>query len=272
MTEEKTNILQTALDAVAKAAPTHTAPDGSLVVIVPQGYKAEKLPPLDVPLTRIKQGVKLHDKDSFVAYVNRFKRPATQIFAEPGFLSGGQAGMNAVIDYHADTNAADYGVHTATYTPRYSEQWTRWQNACKQPMKQAEFAEFIEEVRADIREPDAANLLDIVRTFKASKRTEFDSVVYQPNGDVKLAYDERTEQKGSSGVLPETMKLGIPVYFRGTPYVVPVLVRYRVGASAGGVAFALKLDRADVIEDTAFSELTAAVADATGIGVYLGHR
>lgn len=68
----------------------------------------------------------------------------------------------------------------------------------------------------------------------------------------------------------ETMTLGIPVYFRGTVYAVPVLVRYRVGN--GGVQFQLKMDRADLIEDAAFGELVAATDEATGIEVYLGRR
>lgn len=261
------NTLETALQTVASRAPAHELPDGGKLVIVPQGYRAERVEPA-MP-ARIRQSVTMHDRDSFVAYVNRFKTNATQVFAEPGFLAGGQAKVVGVLDYH-EPDKADHGQHVASYAPRYSEQWTRWVKACSAPFKQAAFAEFIEEVRGDIVEPDAARLLDIVRTFKASKRVEFDSVTYQPNGDVKLGYEERTEQKGSSGVLPEQMKLGIPVYFKGAPYAVHVFVRYRV--EAGAVVFALKIDRAEIIEEAAFTELTAAVQEATGIGVYLGRR
>lgn len=261
------NQLETALQVVASRAPHHDLPDGGKLVIVPEGYRAERVEPA-MP-ARIKQSVTMHDRDSFIAYVNRFKSTATQIFAEPGFLAGGQAKIQAVLDYH-EPERADHGQHVASYLPRYSEQWGRWQKACAGLFKQAQFAEFVEEVRADIVDPDAARLLDIVRTFKASKRVEFDSVVYQPNGDVKLGYEERTEQKGSSGSLPETMTLGIPIYFRGTGYKVPVFVRYRV--ESGAVHFGLKIDRADVIEDAAFGELTSAVKEATCIDVYLGRR
>lgn len=261
------NNIETALHAVASRAPSHDMPDGGKLIVVPEGYRTERVEPMMPAL--IKQAVVMHDRDSFVSYVKRFATAATRIFAEPGFLSGGQAKVVAVIDYH-EPNKADHGRHVVTYAPRYSEQWSRWVNACASPMRQAQFAEFIEEVRADIREPDAAQLLDIVRTFKASKRVEFDSVVYQPNGDVKLGYEERTEQRGSSGSLPEQMKLGIPVYFRGAPYAVPVFVRYRV--ESGAVVFALKIDRADVIEEAAFSELTTAINEATAIDVYLGRR
>lgn len=262
--------LNDALAAGAQRAPTHETPDGGMAIVVPPNYRVEKLPPLDAPLTRIRQQVLMHDRDSFVEYVNRFKTPATQIFAESGFIaSGGKASISAALDYHEPAKA-DYLAHNAIYQPRYSEQWARWMAACGQAMKQAEFAEFIEEVRNDIVEPSAAQLYDIVRAFKASKKVEFDSVSYQANGDVRLVYDERTEQKGQSGILPEKMTIGLPVYFRGTPYQIEVFVRYKVGN--GGVMFALKIDRADVIEDEAFSELTSAISSATGIKPYLGRR
>lgn len=261
------NVLETALQAVASRAPSHQLPDGGFLVVLPEGYHGERIDPLNPP--RIKQTVIVHDLDSFVAYVNRFKTDDTRIFAQPGFLNNGVSQVMAVIDYHGAARP-DHGGHTVTYSLRYSEQWLRWTNACRTELKQAAFAELIEEARADIVDPNAAVLLDIVRVFKASKKVEFDSVVYQPNGDVKLGYDERTEQKGSSGPLPETMHVGIPVYFRGTGYKVPVFVRYKVGA--GSVGFSLKIDRADVIEDTAFTEVVKKISEATSIDAYLGRR
>ncbi len=239
----------------------------SKVVIAPENFQVLPIPPLDPPLLRIEQAITLHDRDSFVAYVNRYKSSQTRMFSEPGFLAGGAAYVHAALDYH-EPATPHHRVHNATYRLRYSEAWARWVKACQQPMKQGEFAEFVEENRNDIREPEAAKLLDIVRAFKASKRVEFDSVVYQANGDVKLAYDEKTQQQGQSGALPEKLTLGIPVYFRGVVYAVPVFVRYKVGA--GAVQFALKLDRPDVIEDAAFGEVAKAIGEAVGIEVYLG--
>lgn len=249
---------------------SHPRADGGVEMLIPAGAQTVTLPPLDKPLVRIIQSVTMHDRESFTSYVNRYKSEDTRLFAEPGFLTTQGAHMTAVLDYHAANSTPMHGAHMAIYRPRYSDQWQRWHKAAQQPMKQAEFAEFIEEHRNDIVDPAAASLLDVVRTFKASKKVEFDSVVYQPNGDVTLAYDEKTQQQGKSGALPELMKLGIPVYFRGTVYSVPVFVRFKVGG--GAVAFQLKIDRSDIIEDAAFSELTTAVREATGIEVYLGRK
>lgn len=268
LTEQGT--LRAAYDIGRLAAPTIIRPDGGIVALVPHGTQQVAFDPIDKPLPRIDQDVTMHDRDSFASYVNRYKSDKTRLFAEPGFLAGGSgAHITASLDYHLP-DKPERCAHDAFYRPRYSDQWKRWNAACAQPMKQAEFAEFIEETRADIRDPDAAKLLDIVRTFKANKKVEFDSVAYQPNGDVKLYYDEKTLQQGASGILPEAMKLGIPVYFRGTVFAVPVFVRYKVGS--GAVMFQLKMDRPDVIEDEAFGELVEAIAKATEIEVYLGRR
>ena len=256
--------------ALASAqAPAHPTPDGGKLVVVPKGYEVREVAPIEPPLPRIRQGVTMHDAASFVAYVNRYKTAATQIFAEAGFLAGGAAHVTAVLDYH-EPGKADRCAHVATYRPRYSDQWQRWHAAAKGAMKQAEFAEFIEEHRGDVASPSAAVLLDIVRTFKASKKVEFDSVVYQSNGDVMLTYDERTEQKGKSGPMPEIMTLGIPVYFRGEVYEVPVFVRFKVGG--GTVVFQLKPDRSDIIEDAAFSDLATKIGADVEIQPYLGRR
>lgn len=243
-------------------------PEGGVAVVVPEGCRLEQLKPHDPPLLRIQQHVTMHDAESFVAYIKRFKGETTRIFAEPGFLStDNRARMAAIIDYHEAKDAKHKG-HSATYTPRYSEQWKRWHAVCQKPLTQTEFAELIEEARADIQEPNAANLMDIVRTFKANKKVDYDSVVYQPDSGVVLNYSEKVEQKGASGILPEKMALGIPVYFRDVAYKVPVFIRFRVGN--GGVTFQLKLDRADIIEDEAFNTLVSSVSDRAEVEAYLG--
>jgi uncharacterized protein YfdQ (DUF2303 family) len=263
-------LLKTAVAQGARAIPTIATPSGGIAFLVPEGYSAKELPPVNPPLLdHIHQSAAFHDADSFIAYVNAFKTATTQLFAAPGFLNNGSAVISAALDYHAKDKPGR-GTHNAAYSPRYSEQWTRWQKACAHPMKQVEFAEFIEEVRNDIREPSAAQLLDIVRTFKANKAVEFDTLVYQPDGGVKLNYSEKVTQSGSSGVLPEVMKIGIPVYYRDGLYEIAVFVRFKV--SGGSVVFQLKLDRADVIEEEAFKLLAAKVEKDTSVKAYLGRR
>jgi len=279
-----------------KDAPTFATADGGRAVALPDGYNLHKMPPLEAPLLRVRQAVVLHDRDSFIAYVNEFKRPISRIFAEPGFLSPSNAPViKAVLDYHnprgADLNASadvvtsstgsriesdpipHHAAHVAVYSPRYSDAWVRSMKACAQPLSQVEFAELIEECREDIRAPLAAELLDIVRTFKVSKRTNYDSLVYQRDGSVKLEFSDLVEQGGSAVLLPEQMTLGIPVFYRGSMFAIPLFIRFKVDQ---GVKFTLKLDRADRFEDAAFigddddKGLAGEIAEATGVPVHIG--
>lgn len=250
------------------AAPSIPTPTGGLAVFVPQNTQRIDIPPLEMPLPRIRQSVQLHDLDSFIDYVNRFKADGpTRIFAEPGFVAGGASSIKAIFDYHVP-GTPDRLAHTASYMPRHSTEWDIWRGICGGVIKQFDFCEFIEENRKDIEEPLAAQLLDIVRTFKVARKVEYDSVTYTSDGSAFLNYSDKVEQQGKSGALPEIMKIGIPVFFRGERFAVHVFVRFKQGN--GAVNFSLKLDRADVIEDEAFKGLLSKVEEQTGIKPYLG--
>lgn len=266
--------IQTLLNQGASGAPVRTLPDGGLGIVVPPNYGVKAFPPVNLPLPdHIKQVVTMHDRGSFVDYVNEFKTLRSRIFAEPGFLAqSNKARFVAIIDYHrsgGDEGEPDRCAHLALYEPRYSEQWERWQAVCGSGfLKQAQFAELIEECRRDIVQPDAANLLDIVRTFKASKRTEFDSYEMDASGNVKLHYSDTVEKHGATAAMPERMTLGIPVYYGETPYSVGLFVRFRI--VQGAVLFDLKLDRPDIIEDDAFKGMMEVVRSECELPVHMG--
>jgi Uncharacterized conserved protein (DUF2303) len=247
------------------AAPVIERPDGGKVILAPKGSERFDVEPLDKALLRIRQSPHVHDLESFIGYLMTFKTERTRVFAEPGHLSSDRLPIiTAALDYHGP-GTPDHLAHKITFRPRYSEPWTRWLHA--KPMLQVEFAEFIEENRGDIRVPEAAQLLDIIRTFKASRKQDYDSVVYQPNGDVMINYSDTTLQAGKGVPVPSELQLGIPVYFRGLVYAVPVFMRYKVD---GKVTFSLKVDRADYIEEAAFNEITMKIRDEAGVPVHLG--
>lgn len=246
---------------------TFSLQDGTQAILVPSGMQVHTTQPIIPELGVIEARSAMYDEDSFIAYVEAFKRDgATRIFATPGSPNRPPY-VRAILDYHVGKDPG-FCLHTVTFEPRLSDQWKFWTSISNKPLSQVEFAEIIEENRADITQPEAASLLDVVRTFKASKKVEFDSVVYQPNGTVKLAYSEDVQQQGQSGAVPEVMTLGIPVFFRGLVYAVNVFVRFRV--SGGKVIFQLKLDRPNVIEDEAFGSVLDKIAKGTKITPYLG--
>jgi uncharacterized protein YfdQ (DUF2303 family) len=282
--EDDIHKLMQAVFEQGRIAPTPIdTPDGGKLIVYPAGYQVRDIGPVEEPLPRIDQNVALHDLDSFIAYVNRFKHAdrgptaahegGPEIFGEPGFVSGTAARIVAKLDYHTPASPA-YLKHTASYHPRYSEQWQRWHNVCKEAIGQAELAEFIEEASRDFLEPSAAQLMDIVRYFKASKAVQYDSAVYTNDGSIKINYSEEVMQqnrmKGASPdiMLPEKFKIQIPVYFRDASYAMNVFIRFNV--HGGKVFFKLKLDRPDIIEDDAFEHLIEKVKTETEIVPFLG--
>lgn len=264
------DLTEPAIQALLKrgAMDLSTVPtaDGGHAVLVPQGYELEVIPPLEPPLTHIKQHVTFYDVPSFNQYVKQFQNNATTIYAQTARQSSGDTAITAVFDSHT-ADQAGRCAHTAKFAPAYSEQWMRWTRA--KTMLQVEFAEFIEENRKDITEPNAAMLLDLVSKFKATKKVEYNSLVYQPNGDVIMGWDERTE--GANGQplnMPTALKLGIPVFFKGPRYEVPVFLRYNI--KDGKMYFTLKVDRGDYIEQDAFDAIAFEVAEASGLPVLNG--
>jgi uncharacterized protein YfdQ (DUF2303 family) len=245
-------------------------PDGGKELVVPKDFQTHTIPPLEPRLPRIRQRVTFYDIGSFIEYVNLFKAEGSRIFAVPGHLSGGAgASFKAILDYHQKA-AADHSAHVALFVPKYSEPWVRWMAAAKQgPMLQETFGDFIEENAPDIVDPSAAELLDMVNRFRASKKVEFNSVVRQANGDVTIGYAEQTEVQGSrAGVtVPTELKLGIPVFFRGGAYEVRMFLRYKVQEK---LTFSIKADRPEYIEQDAFDGLSAMIGDQTEIRPYLG--
>lgn len=244
--------------------------DGITHVPLPPNWSVEEIRPQDLPLHHIRQRVTVYDEASFIAYLKEYQLPSTRIFGFPGFMAsnGGQPMIKAVIDYHGK-DAPDRCDHSVVFQPRYSDYWARWiKGVCTRSLSQAEFVEHIEENRNDVADPTAARMLDIINNFKASKKSEFTSIIRLSNGDVTLVHDEKTEQQGSSGPVPEVMSLGIPVFFNGPRYAVPLWIRFRVGG--GAVKFQLKAEMADRIEADAFNDISKRITEATGIPVYLG--
>jgi uncharacterized protein YfdQ (DUF2303 family) len=241
-------------------------PDGSVGVIVPSDMRMSREEPRWPKLERIQQKPTFYDVGSFCAYVNVFKGEGVRLFAMPSYL-GARPHVTAIFDYHRP-GSPDHSAHAATLHLRHSEEWQTWTAA--ETFSQADFAEFIEERRRDITNPTAAELLDMVRQFKASRKVEFDSVLVQDNGDIRVTYDENTEAKGkAAGVaVPAEMKLGIPVYFQGERFEVPVFLRYRLGT--GKVSFAIKLDRPDYVENAAFECVLSEIAEATELTAHIG--
>ena len=239
-------------------------PQGGVAIMRPDGV-LEHLRPIDMPLTHVKQVVAFHDAGSLIHYVNRFKHDGvkTTIFADytaPKIV--------AIIDYH-DGGVPDYLHHRAEFVPPWSEQWARWRAIDGKPMSQTDFAEFIEENMVDVVAPEGAVFLDLVTGLMAKKKVSFESGIRLQDGSNQLTYAEDIEARGKGNmVVPSDFSIGLPVFFGGDSYRVRCLLRYRI--NDGTLTFIIKINRRLFIEQTAFAEMSEAIAKGTGLTVLAG--
>lgn len=243
-------------------------PQGGKAVVVPEGYHVQQLPPLAPELHHVKQTVKVLDAASFSAYLNRFKAPQTQVFADyraPVIVG--------VMDYHWPENESagkpDYTEHRVEFRPPWSEQWARWRAIDGKPLGQGDFAEFIEENYADIVAPPSAELLDVVANLQAKKSVEFQSGIRLQDGTAQLTYNEQIESRGKGTLqVPSEFSLGLPIFYGGEGYRIRSLLRYRI--NDGKLSFIVKINRREFNEQAAFTDILKGISEATSITPYSG--
>lgn len=255
------------------ASAVHQPPilsgDGAERLVVPEGYKVERIEPVDRKLGVIRQTPAFADVDSFVAYVNRFKAPETVIFGDLDHRT-----VTAVMDYHAPgadgkPARADYTAHRAIYSAKLAEEWARWAGIDGKLIGQTAFAEFVEENLVDIREPVGAAVLEVASQLRARKKVEFQSGVQLQNGTVQLVYKEDIDAAGKGEMaVPSEIKIGVPIFYGGPKYEVRVFLRYRI--EDGKLGFKIDIHRRRYLEHDAFNEFMKGIGEGTSIAPLAG--
>jgi uncharacterized protein YfdQ (DUF2303 family) len=227
-------------------------------IVVPEGFELKPLTHLQEFPTHIKSAVHVYNPDSFLEYWKKFAGPASLIFADVQAPA-----LTGIVDYHEPTDTqegqlgpvARWGYHKLSYNFRQTQEWKTWTSMNGKPMKQVDFAQFIENNMADIVEPAAADMFEMVQNFEAKKSVNFSSGVRLNNGQVQFKYEETIStgaaQQGNFTV-PETFKLSIAPFEGADNYA--VLVRFRYKISAEGLQLRYELVRPHkVIEDAVYT-------------------
>lgn len=221
-------------------------------VVIPEGFKIEHL---DSPKDRpdlIEANVELLDAESFIKYVKDYGNAETTIFANPDKNT-----FTAIIDQHERATSGSppawWQKHQARYNCPLSRQWNTWTESNKKPMSQTEFAIWLEDHLDDVHEPSGAELLEIIMKFKLISKAQFGSSINLHNGEVQFSWSNEHE-KGTIEI-PETIKLGIPVYKNGDEYAVKCRFKYRV--NDGSLKLWYEIIQLDEIRDHAFEDVSA---------------
>ncbi|MCI7353071.1 MAG: DUF2303 family protein [[Actinobacillus] rossii] len=141
-------------------------------ILARDDFSVKSLEHLQKAPNRIRQAVTVSTAKSLIDYVNKFKITGTSIFCDLDKLT-----VKTIFDYHANSQEARWGDHTASYTCPHSKDWNAWIGKNKNAMGQIEFAQFIENnihcVASEGNVASGAELLtDPIAVYKNFRTTE----------------------------------------------------------------------------------------------------
>lgn len=223
--------------------------------VLPEGHALEDLEQFQARPRRIKQALSVATARSFIKYVADFGTDYTVVFSN---LKNQQ--FKAILDYHDPVNGPSWCEHIVTYSCPIDIRWKTWIGHNGKPLKQVDFARFIEDNLIDIATPKGADILAIAKELQAKKSLDFKSGQNLSNGDIQFTYNEATTGSAGELSIPETFTLGIPVYEGGDKYEVIARLRYRI--SEGGLALWYDLLRPDRMEEDAFKAVEEEINQA----------
>lgn len=243
-----------------KVEPYDLAESTSLVVVRVRTDERVDVVDMETHLAqprRPRGSVVLHDHQDFALYTNRLGEADTTVWADAE-----RSSITAVLNDHANSvdGAAGWRDHRVSLQLRADDDWLLWRERDGKLMTQVAFAEFIESMVHTIARPTAADMLEISRTFQASRNVDFKSGVRLDSGDMELRYEETTTaaagRKGNMEIPPEVDLLLAP-YLGTEPGIVTARLRYRI--ENGKLQLGYLLARPDLVQRDAFLAVLAEV-------------
>ncbi len=158
----------------------------------------------------------------------------------------------AVLNGHTDAGPG-WGDHRAELQLQATPEWKAWTGIDRQFLPAGDFAEFIEEWRHTIADPPTGDLLDMVRSFRATTKVAFRQEVVDKSGARALEYVEETAATaGSKGQLeiPDGFGLVLAPFVGADAKALPARFRYRL--AEGRVAFGVVLEQPAQVAKAAF--------------------
>jgi uncharacterized protein YfdQ (DUF2303 family) len=225
---------------------------------------------LDRP-RRKKGTVVVEDAPSFVHYYGRHADADSEVYVN---VDSGV--ITAVLDAHEAGDpeiheTARWGEHRLVLKLKHTTAWNTWTGADRKYLGQVAFGEFIEDNRADIRKPAAADMLEIVQHFQTKTKIQYNSSAVLSNGDKRLVFTEETDAgAGAKGQIevPTVLELGIAPFEDSQPYVVTARFRYRI--NGGSLNMGYLLDNADDVRKDAIKLVVDKLAEELGVKVMRG--
>lgn len=203
---------------------------------------------------------------SFCDYVNQQKTADSRLYIPT------QTQFICVLDHHvSEKDSADWGQHRAQLDLKLTPEWQVWAGRDKGCFGQREFAQFIEDNSDDVATPAGAELLDLVRTLKATCNAQYNGTVEDKPGSFSASYVQTTRaQAGIKGDLdlPTEFTLSIAPYEGGNKILIVARLRFEI--SNEKLRLHYELVKIQKFLDRALADISAGIEKATGLTAWYG--
>jgi uncharacterized protein YfdQ (DUF2303 family) len=221
---------------------------------LPEGYTVASLEAYQDAPNRHRADHRFVAVASLAEYLTRFATDATMICADYT-----AAKIMAVIDGD-DPDVASHKEHKARFEAQQSDKVRAWLNICGKPLSQVAFGLFLEDRAVDVVVPEAADVMEMVMKFDATKKVTFKSSTRLHDGSRQFQYVDDNEAVRGGVVLPDHFVIFAPVYRGMEPQQVKFMLRYRI--EDGALRFQVEMHDKDEVLRTAFDRCVDALATA----------
>ena len=205
---------------------------------------------------------------SFCEYVLEQKGGAARLYVP------NQTSLIVVLDHHESAQETSYpgwGQHRATLNLTKSPEWLTWSGANGQKRSQRDFSQFIEDNADEIETPGGAELLDLVRSIRASQNLECTGAITDRGEQSVSGFVLETKTKaGAKGELELPGEIGIlvSVYEGGTANTIQARLRFEIVNAKLMLWF--ELVRVQRFEQKALEAVVKSVEEATDLTAWFG--
>lgn len=212
---------------------------------------------------RIKGTAKTTTLQSFIDLTNRHKAANSVVFASTAWPI---PSLTAVIDYHLDEGEprAMHLDHRITYEFPLTEELKEWMAFNEKPMKQADFAQFLEEHAAELASPHDGEKQRFEQLFKERLATPVEVVGLSRHLEVYVGAKIKRQER----LLPGVFIVSVQAFTDGEPVRIAARLRYRV--SGGDISWFYSLYRWDQELRTRVKDDLATVAKDTALPCFEG--
>lgn len=207
----------------------------------------------------------VRDAASFLTYYAKHKDDATEVYSDVEKLS-----VTAVLDAHS-TDEPGFGEHRLTLSLRRTKAWQQWLALDGELVDQDRFANFLEDQLPYLDTPDAATMLEIAQSIKATTKAEFQSSSRLQSGERKFAFVEDTKASaGAKGdlAIPETFVIAVPPFEGAAAYKMTARFKYRLGG--GHLTLGFKLEQPEERAKAAFADVLSSIAEGVATPILNG--